>query len=294
MNPIVSQFFTANGLPFHIFRIIHDFDRFPQKHDHAFVEFVYVVSGEAVHCFEGEQYDIQSGDAFFINPGEIHSYDFKPGQQIEIINCLFMPALIRDTLLHELGVSQSMDFFYVQPFLDKEERFHHRLNLRGHEAVAVLAILEDMITEITNKHSGYDKVILLRMMELILKLSRYNQIQQSLQPTRRQEERDIMVKRLRGYLERYYNQKISLEKLSVLFNISIRQMNRLVKQEIGVSIIEWLHQIRIERAKSLLTGSDEKVISVANMVGYDDPAFFSTLFTRLVGCPPGKYRENTR
>lgn len=288
-----SSQFMEDSFPFHIMRVTHDHGSNPQMHGHDFVELVYVVSGEAKHIFEGDIYPIQSGDAFFINPGEEHTYAFNPDQEIEIINCLFMPSLIQDALLRELGISQSMDYFYVHPFLNNKERFHHRLNLRGHEALAVLAILENMIAELTQKHPGYDTLIRLRMVELQVLLSRYYRFQQSLQLTSRQSERDMAIKRIRGYLERYYNQKISLETLSSIFNISERQLNRLMKQEIGMSVIELLHHIRIERAKQLLSRSGEKVVTIANMVGYDDSAFFSKLFTRLVGCPPGKYRRDS-
>lgn len=293
MNRLKSSAFMDEQFPFYIERIVHDYLHYPSMHDHDFVEFVYVVSGEAKHCFGDEQYAIQSGDAFFVNPGEEHAYAFEPGQSIEIINCLFLPSLIHDALLKELGISQSMDYFYVHPFLNNEERFHHRLNLRGHEAAVVQSILENMIAEQTHRYPGYDKLIRLRMVELQILLSRYYSFQQQLQQNGRQSERDMTVKRIRGYLERYYNEKITLDNLSSIFNISVRQMNRLMKEETGASVIEWLHQIRIERAKHYLSKNGEKVVTVANMVGYDDPAFFSKLFTRMVGIPPGKYRRET-
>lgn len=92
-------------------------------------------------------------------------------------------------------------------------------------------------------------------------------------------------------MERHYHQKISLPSLSKLFNISIRQMNRLFKKETGLSVIETVHQIRIDRAKQMLLETDEKVIVIAAMVGYENPAFFSRLFTRLTGSSPGKFRS---
>jgi AraC family L-rhamnose operon regulatory protein RhaS len=102
---------------------------------------------------------------------------------------------------------------------------------------------------------------------------------------------EIVVRRICGYLERHYHQKISLPSLSKLFNISIRQMNRLFKKETGLSVIETVHQIRIDRAKQMLLETDEKVIVIAAMVGYENPAFFSRLFTRLTGSSPGKFRS---
>jgi AraC-like DNA-binding protein len=204
-----------------------------------------------------------------------------------------MPSLIQEGLLRELGISRSMDFFYVQPFLDKEERFHHRLNLSGHYAATLLAILESMMDEFDHRNPGFDTIIRLKMIELQIFLSRnYNLYQ-----TKRQDvyygEREVMARRIRGYLERNYGEKITLTSLINVFNISERKLNRLMKEQLGLSVIELLHQIRIEKAKHLLEGQEEKVIHVASMVGYEDPAFFSRLFRRMVGCPPGSYRKTT-
>jgi AraC family L-rhamnose operon regulatory protein RhaS len=55
-----------------------------------------------------------------------------------------------------------------------------------------------------------------------------------------------------------------------------------------------LHRIRIDHAKRLLADTDEKISVVAELVGYEDPAFFTKLFTREAGCPPGKFRETVR
>jgi len=63
-----------------------------------------------------------------------------------------------------------------------------------------------------------------------------------------------------------------------------------MRLEYGKSVIDVLHDIRISRAKHLLTETDEKVIAIATMVGYDDPSFFSRLFHRHVGCSPSQYR----
>ncbi|RXZ81159.1 AraC family transcriptional regulator [Paenibacillaceae bacterium] len=262
------------------------------EHGHDFVEVVYVASGKGMHLFGGSQYAIRAGDVFIINPGETHAYYVEPGKEMEIINCLFMPSFIPDSLLQELGISTSMDYFYVHPFLKNEVRFNHYLNLHGQDAASVLTLMESMIREIGNRGSGYKTIIRLQLVELLIMLSRYYTLMQNsrMLPTPSQLDREITARRVYGYLERHYDKKITMESLSSLFNVSVRQLNRIMSQEFGKSVIAVLHDIRIERAKHLLTGSQEKVIAVATMVGYDDPSFFSRLFQRTVGCSPGQYR----
>ncbi|GAA3413035.1 HTH-type transcriptional activator RhaR [Paenibacillus hodogayensis] len=288
-----SSKFMGQEFPFWMKRVVQNRNATPIEHSHEFVELVYVVRGEAQHCFEGERYAIRAGDVFIINPGEVHAYDYEQEQQIEIINCIFMPSLIQEGLLRELGISRSMDFFYVQPFLDKEERFHHRLNLSGPYAATLLVILESMMAEFDHRNPGFDAIIRLKMIELQIFLSRNYNLHQTKRQNVYYGEREVTARRIRGYLERNYGEKITLTSLVDVFNISERKLNRLMKEQMGMSVIELLHQIRIEKAKHLLEDQEEKVINVASMVGYEDPAFFSRLFRRIVGCPPGTYRKTT-
>jgi AraC-like DNA-binding protein len=287
---LTSSAFMKEEFPFWITRTTQGSI---QEHGHDFVELVYVVRGKGTHRFQGIEYDIQSGDVFIINPGETHSYSVEAGDSMEIINCLFMPSFIPDTLLRELEITASMDYFYVHPFLSSDVRFNHRLNLHGQDAANVLTLLESMIREIEHVRMGYTTIIRLQMIELLVLLSRYYMLMNKQQVFRSpgKQEQMMTARRLYGYMERNYDKKITLHSLAELFNVSTRHLNRLIRQEFGRSVIDVLHDIRIGRAKHLLLESDEKVIVIATMVGYDDPSFFSRLFQRHVGCSPGQYRN---
>lgn len=290
MNQLKSKHFMKEDFPFWIHSFIHE-DVVADMHKHDFVELVYVKNGRAQHSFEETSYDIQAGDVFIINPGESHGYKVAEGSKLEIINCLFWSSLIRDTLLHEMGISQTMDYFFVHPFLNQDERFHHRLNLTGREADVVLALLEGMLLENQSRSPGYEVILRLQLIELLILLTRNYSLQQSGRGIRPPNKNELLVQRICGYLERNYDQRISLAQLSQLFNISVRQLNRIFNLETGQSIIETLHRIRIEKAKHMLVETDEKIVTIANLVGYDDQAFFSRLFLRYVGFSPGRYRS---
>ncbi|MEU7316330.1 AraC family transcriptional regulator [Streptomyces sp. NPDC007083] len=63
-----------------------------------------------------------------------------------------------------------------------------------------------------------------------------------------------------------------------------------VRRSAGCSPKDYLLGIRLGRAKELLAATDLPVATVARRVGYDDPAYFSRLFTRRVGTPPVRFR----
>lgn len=283
--------------PFWINHKVHTERNIPPIHGHDFTELVYVTEGEAEHIFEGEHYVVSAGDVFIINPGEVHTYRLQPGNKLGIINCLFMPDLFDEVLLRGLGIPESMDYFYVHPFLDKNERIYHCLNnLRGQDAEHVCSLFEEMINEFEARRNGYPTLIRLQLVQLLFQLSRICGEQKSSPELLilRNQERKILTQRICGYLERHYDQKLSLKVLSELFNISARHLNRVFKEETGRTFIEFVHEIRITKAKKLFSESNEKVITIAMEVGYDDPAFFTRLFTRQVGCSPGKYRDRSK
>lgn len=277
---------------FWIQRNRHDLRDVPELHVHEFVELIFVVEGKATHLFQDIYYEVAEGDVFVINPGEAHGYSLKEDQSIEIVNCLFEPRFIPTSLLRELQVSDSMDFFYVQPFLKEETRFYHKLNLRGSDAAAALDILESILVEMKRRRSGFQPLIQLKMIELFILLSRYySERKQNMDAVASGE---VLVRRVCGYVERHYGEKLTLPLLTELFHIGVRQLNRNFNRHVGCSVIEYVHRVRIEKAKRLLADTDEKIAVVSEMVGYEDTSFFSKLFTRKAGCSPGKYREDNR
>lgn len=290
MYKLTSDTFMKEEFPFWIQRTIQ---KTVPEHGHDFVELVHVVSGSGTHCFEGVRYCLQTGDVFIINPGETHSYSVETGGHLEIVNCLFLPSLIPDTLLRELDITSSMDYFYVHPFLSGELRFNHRLNVRGQDAACVLNLLDSMVKELEQSRTGYKTLIRMHLIELLVRLSRSYTLmhEQPASLPSREQLRRMTARRMYGYMERNCDKKLTLQSLAELFDVSTRQLNRLIRLEYGRSVIEVLHEIRIGRAKRLLLESEEKVNAIASMVGYDDPAFFSKLFHRLAGCSPSQYRR---
>jgi AraC-like DNA-binding protein len=72
--------------------------------------------------------------------------------------------------------------------------------------------------------------------------------------------------------------------------MTLAELRTAVRRGAGCSPKDYLLGIRLGRAKELLAATDLPVAAVARRVGYDDPAYFSRLFTRRVGTPPVRFR----
>ena len=65
----------------------------------------------------------------------------------------------------------------------------------------------------------------------------------------------------------------------------------LFKKTMGVSLIQYLIDVRVKRAKELLERTDLKVNEVAELVGYPDQHYFTKVFKRVTGENPTDYKE---
>ena len=67
-----------------------------QMHGHNFFELAYITGGTAEHTLENEGKTISAGDYFFVDYGCLHG--FQNCKNLTLINCLFLPETVDETL----------------------------------------------------------------------------------------------------------------------------------------------------------------------------------------------------
>ena len=83
----------------------------------------------------------------------------------------------------------------------------------------------------------------------------------------------------------------SLARLARLAGLGGKQFGRLCQQSLGRTPSQHVTWLRLQRAASLLSTSNEKVESIARSVGYASLFTFSNNFKRFTGCRPSEYRR---
>ncbi|MFJ7985314.1 helix-turn-helix domain-containing protein [Streptomyces sp. NPDC096351] len=86
-------------------------------------------------------------------------------------------------------------------------------------------------------------------------------------------------------------QPYSVAEHATRHGMTAAELRTAVRRAAGCSPKDYLLTVRLGRAKELLAATELPVAAVARRVGYDDPAYFSRLFTRRVGTAPIRFRE---
>lgn len=103
-----------------------------------------------------------------------------------------------------------------------------------------------------------------------------------------------IVSQLEQYLAAHYAEQLTLKELGELFYVHPAYLGQLVKKEKGMSLSQWLNQIRIEHAVKRLTESDDLIITIAEQVGYHDLNYFYSQFRKIEGRSPSEYRGHRK
>lgn len=100
------------------------------------------------------------------------------------------------------------------------------------------------------------------------------------------------VEQAKQYIrEHYADSSISLSSICKYLHVSVSYFSLIFKKETGETFVEFLTKFRLEKAKQLLRGTDYKTYEIAEMAGYSDPQYFSTVFKKQVGVSPTEYRS---
>jgi AraC-like DNA-binding protein len=102
------------------------------------------------------------------------------------------------------------------------------------------------------------------------------------------------IGRALAFLREHFAEEVTLDDAAREAALSRSHFCRLFRHETGVLFHEHLHQLRVSRAKALLSDRHLTVSEVAYSVGFNDLSHFDRTFRRIVGRSPTEYRTSLR
>lgn len=106
------------------------------------------------------------------------------------------------------------------------------------------------------------------------------------------EKRDNFADEICKYIDNNYSDlNLNLNNIALHFDFTPAYLSKRFKSERGVSVVEYLYDIRIGHATALLSESDLRIADIASIVGFQDSNAFIRIFKKEKGITPGKYKE---
>ncbi len=103
-----------------------------------------------------------------------------------------------------------------------------------------------------------------------------------------------IIKFVLQYIEENYQKDLSLTDIASMVYVTPNYLSRIFKEEMNINFVDWLNQLRIEKAKALLLETGLKTYEVADKVGYRDYKYFSYIFKKITGYTPKEFKETRR
>lgn len=106
--------------------------------------------------------------------------------------------------------------------------------------------------------------------------------------------RSSKIRPFEKYISAHLNESISLEQLSKEFNYSKNHIINLFKTQCSMTPIEYINQLKLQKAKYLLEASSDPTEQIALACGFQNYSHFYRLFLRHTGKSPSQWRKQFR
>ncbi len=104
---------------------------------------------------------------------------------------------------------------------------------------------------------------------------------------------DLVYRTVR-YLQETFMRNTPLEEIARAVYASPTYLSRVFKQETGISVVDSLNRIRVEKSRELLGNTNVSLVSVALQSGFESQSYFTHVFRQNCGMTPLQYRKRAK
>lgn len=147
----------------------------------------------------------------------------------------------------------------------------------------------NLILYLIEKYAGRDMAILSAKV-FAIEIERDNQLSFTVFQGQKDHE-DESIKKAQEYIEKNYQDKITIDQLASMLALGRRNLERRFKKATANTVVEYIQRVKVEAAKISFESSRDNVNEVMYTVGYTDTKAFRTTFKRITGLSPMEYRN---
>lgn len=228
-------------------------------------QWIQTVSGRGEVRINGEIHFLEPGHGMMLFPEGSHDYQAVEGRWV--VNWFTFGGHHIENMLKTIGIGGSGIFALSNPQV-LDARAELALNLlstedptRGLECSSlVYGFLLELYKYITSGEESVD--------------SRYLKLREAF-----------------NFIEANYSRPVSIQNLADTIGVSPQYFCRLFKKATDMRPFEYLNHYRVGKSKQLLSCTNRKIGEIAALVGYEREGYFCTIFKRMEGLSPSRFRE---
>lgn len=270
----LSEIFENSVLPTMVYINKQDYERksvLRPLHRHTSIcEMLFIYQGEGSYNVNGHFYRLSKGSIAFCNQGDLHEMIVNTENEIGSF-CIGITNLRR----------KGMDY---NQLVKKDESFV----IQSNELFPVLYAMCEQMYQLEGTSQGGNiasQLLCASFIAMTCQMDNFSMVDAH------KTDDELNVINIKNYLNLNFMEDISLEEVAEKLGYSVTYISHVFKKATGKTPIQYVIRRRIGHAQTLLISTNYSATQIAGMVGYDNTNYFSTLFSKIVGMTPMKYRK---
>jgi AraC-like DNA-binding protein len=250
-------------------------------HQHPQVEIMYVEQGNCTVHLQKESFSLKRNEFILINGNIPHGMVVTEGQSCRILN------------IEYAFVPNGGSFFSIRDLVEKlgkiPEVFRtHRTAFVLKDTEEVYSTLKRIVYELDTPGPSWEFQVNILFWQLVLSISKL--LEEGKQHSSSSSGHYYIQKALR-YIHSNYYQDIDVDAIAGWLKLNRSYFHRIFKEVLGCTPVEYLTELRMRRARVLLTRTDLPILDVSKNLGIQSQQYFTYLFKKHHGVSPGSYRK---
>ncbi|NJE32732.1 AraC family transcriptional regulator [Lactobacillus agilis] len=265
---------------------------YANPHQNSAFELVYVLKGSVTKTIEGHQYRLKAGEGYILNRRITHSEELTDGFML-VLNFTeaFFMELLNNLTAFNLKAHPVFDFIATNCSSNNDWQknyleFTPTVPLENPQFQILLDSLQQELATPKIGATYLQKGLFLRLLAAL-----ENQNMFALNPVvLNQSKEDYLINRLTSYIAKNYG-AVSRKEIELELHYNSEYLNRLLKKHTGQTINQYASEIRLQRAKQLLTTTKLPISQITDLLHFSSDNYFYHFFKKATGTSPSRYRQ---
>jgi len=237
-------------------------------HWHSFIEIEIVLEGTGKYIMEDEEYLLSRGDIWLLSLNDSHQAICDPG--LTIINISLNPDELDDKIHNYLSLIHPL---HARVPEEKMGRLMHLIN----------ELLEEQTHQERFSHLKTTGIL----NSLVIEIAR-------LSTASVQGPVSNLMQDITAWIQRHHKEEISMKRIANRFSFSPNYLGHIFKEMLGISVNNYITNLRLFNSCQLLINTDSSVQKIAIDSGFKSIEYFNFVFKKHYGLTPTLYRQMAR